>query len=152
MIRKLRVSPALVIASAALFFAVGGSAFAVVNKTAVAQQRCATGAVRGIAYVTGDPAHGVGNIPQVWQTGNQFFGYKWNCSGAAVQVKADGNGVDVRFVNNASAVATATAVNGSAAGVSVLRLSDGSFHVETAGDAPDLSFPVRAYSFVIVVL
>jgi hypothetical protein len=151
MIRNLRPSPALVVAGLALFFAVGGSAFAVVNKTAVAQPRCSAGAVRGVAWVTGVPSQGIGNLPEAWQTGNQFFGGRFNCSGGAVQVRRDGNGTDVRFVGNASIVATATPVQGSAAGISVLRLSDGSFHVETAGDAPDSSFPNRPIPFVIVL-
>ncbi len=151
MVRKLRPSPALVIASVALFFAIGGSAFAVVDRTAVAQPRCSAGAVRGVAYVTGDPSKGVGNLPEVWQTGNQFFGDRFNCSGGAVQVRRDGNGTDVRFVGNASTVATATPVQGQAAGIAVSRLADGSFHVETAGDAPDSSFPTRSIPFVIVL-
>ena len=152
MVRKLRPSPALVVAAVALFFAIGGSAFAVVDRTAVAQPRCSAGAVRGIAYVTGDPNKGIANLPEVWQTGNQFFGSRFNCSGGAIQVRRDGNGTDVRFMGNASTVATATAVQGLAAGIGVSRLSDGSFHVETAGDAPDSSFPTRPIPFVIVVL
>ena len=153
MTRKLRPSPALVIASVALFFAIGGSAFAVVQKTEAAQARCSPGAVRGIAYVTGDGNHGIANTPQVWQSGNQYFGYRWNCSGGVVQVKSDGSGFDVRFVGNSSTTAMATPVASTAAGISVSRLADGSFHIETAGDAPDASFPSRqSFAFVIVAL
>jgi hypothetical protein len=153
MIRKLRPSPALAVASLALFFAIGGSAFAVVKKTEVAQPRCATGAIRGIAYVTGDANKGIANLPQTWQTGNQFFGYRWNCSGGAVQVQARGSGFDVRFMGNASTFATVTAVGSQAAGIAVSRNPDGSFHVETAGDAPDSSFPSRQnIQFLIVAI
>ena len=153
MLRKLRPSPALVVAGLALFFAIGGSAFAVVDRTAVAQQRCAAGAVRGIAFVTGDPSKGVANIPEVWQSGNQFFGYRFNCSGGTVQVKRNGGGIDVRFPGNAGTVATATPVQGQAAGIAVWRQADGSFHVETAGDAPNASFPSRQnVPFVIVLV
>jgi len=45
-----RPTPALVISLAALFFALGGTAFAVGSKSAP-QARCQTGAVRGIAVV-----------------------------------------------------------------------------------------------------
>ncbi len=152
MVRKLRPSPALVVASMALFFAIGGSAFAVVDRTHVAQPRCSPGAIRGIAYVTGDPSKGVGNIPEVWQSGNAFFGYRFNCAGGSVQVKRNGNGVDVRFVGNAAALAIATPVNSTAAGIAVGRNADGSFHVATAGDAPDMSFPARDFPFVIIVI
>jgi hypothetical protein len=153
MIRKLRPSPALVIASLALFFAIGGSAFAVVQKTEAAQPRCTTGAIRGIAYVTGEPSKGVANIPESWQSGNQFFGYRFNCSGGAVQVRRDGSGFDVRFAGNASTLATVTPIASQAAGVAVTRLPDGSFHVETAGDAPSASFPSRqSFPFMVVAI
>ncbi len=153
MFHKLRPSPALAVAALALFFAIGGSAFAVVKKTEVAQPRCSPGAIRGIAYVTGEPSKGVANIPEAWQTGNQFFGYKFNCSGGAVQVRRDGTGFDVRFAGNAAVLATVTAINGQAAGISVTRLQDGSFHVETAGDAPDASFPQRQnIPFMVVAI
>jgi hypothetical protein len=51
-IRRLSITPGTAIALIALFFALGGSAFAVgkrVQAPSVAQQRCANGAVRGIA-------------------------------------------------------------------------------------------------------
>jgi hypothetical protein len=153
MFKKLRPSPALVVAGVALFFAIGGSAFAVVGKIAVAQPRCATGAIRGIAVVTGDPKKGIANLPETWQTSSQYFGYRFNCSGGAVQVQRNGTGVDVRFIGNASAVATATPVGAGGAGIAVTRNPDGSFHVETAGDAPSASFPSRQnIEFVIVAL
>ena len=153
MLRRLRPSPALVIAAVALFFAVGGSAFAVVKKTEAAQARCATGAIRGIAYVTGDPNKGLANLPETWQTGGTYFGYRFNCGGGAVQVRRDNTGTDVRFPGNPATLAQVTPVAGQAAGVSVMRLPDGSFHVETAGDAPDSSFPSRQnIPFLIVLL
>jgi hypothetical protein len=153
MVRKLRPSPSLVVAALALFFAIGGSAIAVVGRTEVAQPRCSTGAIRGIAYVTGDPTKGMANLPESWQTGNTFFGYKFNCSGGAVQVRRTGTGFDVRFVGNASTLATVTPVGSQAAGVAVSRNPDGSFHVETAGDAPSASFPSRqSFPFMIVAI
>ena len=88
----------------------------------------------------------------MWQSGNAFFGYRFNCTGGSVQVKRNGNGVDVRFVGNAAALAIATPVNSTAAGIAVGRNADGSFHVATAGDAPDMSFPARDFPFVIIVI
>jgi hypothetical protein len=153
MVRRLRPSPALVVAGAALFFAIGGSAFAVVGRTEAAQPRCSTGAIRGIAYVTGDLNRGIANLPESWQTGNQYFGYRFNCSGGTVQVRRTGTGFDVRFVGNASTLATVTPVGSAAAGVAVMRNPDGSFHVETAGDAASSSFPSRqSFPFMIVAI
>ncbi|MBA2424541.1 MAG: hypothetical protein H0V58_04180, partial [Actinobacteria bacterium] len=64
-IRKRTFTPGTAIALLALFFALGGSAFAVgerVQSASVAQQRCSNGAVRGIAYVTGNPTMGIANV------------------------------------------------------------------------------------------
>jgi hypothetical protein len=153
MFKKLRPSPALVVAGVALFFAIGGSAFAVVGKLGVAQPRCAPGAVRGIAFVTGDPKKGIANLPEAWQSSSLYFGYRFNCSGGTVQVQRNGTGVDVRFVGNPSSIATATPVGANGAGIAVTRNPDGSFHVETAGDAPSTSFPSRQnIEFVIVAI
>jgi hypothetical protein len=59
---RFRISPASALAAAALFVALGGSAFAVADAVKP-QPRCATGAVRGIAAVTGLPSAGMGNVP-----------------------------------------------------------------------------------------
>ena len=65
-IRRLSITPGTAIALIALFFALGGSAFAVgerIQAPSVAQQRCANGAVRGIAVVTGIASQGIANFP-----------------------------------------------------------------------------------------
>ena len=61
------VTPGTVIALIALFFALGGSAFAVgehVQGLTIAQQRCANGSVRGVATVTGNPGQGMRQHPR----------------------------------------------------------------------------------------
>ena len=65
--RHLSVTPGTAIALVALFFALGGSAFAVgerIQSPSVAQQRCTNGAVRGIATVTGIAEPGHGELPR----------------------------------------------------------------------------------------
>ena len=65
-VRQPSVTPGTAIALVALFFALGGSAFAVgerIQSRSVAQQRCANGAVRGIATVTGIAGPGHGELP-----------------------------------------------------------------------------------------
>jgi hypothetical protein len=98
------VSPGTVIALIALFFALGGSAFAVgehVQGLAAAQQRCANGSVRGVATVTGNPAQGIANIPDSFSSSPSLFSRRFNCTGKAVQVRRAGFGVyEVRFVGN----------------------------------------------------
>jgi hypothetical protein len=96
------VSPGTAIALVALFFALGGSAFAVgqhVQSSLAAQPRCANGAVRGIAYVTGTPTAGIANVPDKFASTSSLFGRKFNCTGKATQVRRVEAGVyEVRFV------------------------------------------------------
>ena len=154
--RRPRLSPALVLAALALFLAAGGSGFALARKAAVPQQRCAAGAVRGIAVVTGD-IRGIENLPQDYSTSPDLFGYRFNCTGGAVQIRKapSVNAVDVRFVGIASKIAIANAVGGDAAGAAIAVQPDGAFRVALSGrsDQPDgNSFGPRTLQFVIVAL
>jgi hypothetical protein len=108
---RLSITPGTAIALVALFFALGGSAFAVgerIQSPSVAQQRCTNGAVRGVASVTGDPSKGMANIPDQFSSTNVLFSRKFNCTGRAVQVRRMEIGVfEVRFVGNAAPTAVA---------------------------------------------
>jgi hypothetical protein len=112
--RSLSLSPGTALGLLALFFALGGSAFAVgerIQSPSVAQQRCTNGAVRGIAHVTGTSA-GMANVPDRFTGAGNLFSRRFNCTGKAVQVRRLETGVfEVRFVG----VAGASGV-GSAAG------------------------------------
>ncbi len=113
-IRRTTLTPGTVIALMALFFALGGSAFAVgerVQGASVAQQRCSNGAVRGIAYVTGNPTMGIANIGGTFTSARVVFGRKFNCNGKAVQVRRVSLGVfEIRFVGNPASSAVASGV------------------------------------------
>ncbi|MDQ3381628.1 MAG: hypothetical protein M3546_15155 [Actinomycetota bacterium] len=113
-IRRRTLTPGTVIALLALFFALGGSAFAVgerVQGASVAQQRCSNGAVRGIAYVTGNPTMGIANIGGTFTSAGVVFGRKFNCNGKAVQVRRVSLGVfEIRFVGNPASSAVASGV------------------------------------------
>lgn len=104
--RRLSITPGTAIALVALFFALGGSAFAVgerVQSLSVAQQRCTNGAVRGVATVTGTSA-GMANVPDTFTGSGNLFSRKFNCTGRAVQVRRVETGVfEVRFVGIAGA-------------------------------------------------
>jgi hypothetical protein len=106
------VTPGTVIALGALFFALGGSAFAVgehVQGLAAAQQRCANGSVRGVATVTGNPAQGMANIPDSFSSSASLFSRRFNCTGKAIQVRRAGFGVyEIRFVGNTAPSAIAS--------------------------------------------
>ncbi|HEY4413234.1 MAG TPA: hypothetical protein VGN06_09580, partial [Gaiellaceae bacterium] len=80
-------SPALIVALVALFFAFGGSAYAIGSKEFSAQPRCASGAVRGIALVTGAKTD-ISSLSSSTYTGEpSLFGYRWSCTGGAVLVR-----------------------------------------------------------------
>jgi hypothetical protein len=111
---RLSITPGTAIALLALFFALGGSAFAVgerIQSPSVAQQRCANGAVRGFASVTGDPSKGMANIPDRFSSAKALFTRKFNCTGRAVQVRRVEIGVyEVRFVGNAAGTVLASGI------------------------------------------
>ena len=95
-------SPSTVLAGTALFFALGGTALAVADAVRP-QARCATGAVRAIAGVTGDPARGIGNLPDRFTSDKGLFSRRFNCSGGATQVRRVSQGVyEVRFAGNSA--------------------------------------------------
>ena len=153
MLRKLRPSPALAVAAVALFFAIGGSAFAVVGRAEVARSRCSPGAIRGIAEVTGDPSKGIANMSGKFSTSSVLFGYRWNCGGGAIAVRQERFGFDVMFAKNGARVGLGTAVAVDGGAVAVSRNLDGSFHVAPAGDVPNGNFRYRQdMPFVIVVI
>ena len=77
---SLRLTPATGVALIALFFALGGSAFAIGTRTAVAQTRCAQGAVRGIAIVQGEPLKGIANMTDQFSASPALFARKFNCT------------------------------------------------------------------------
>jgi hypothetical protein len=108
------LTPGTGIALLALFFALGGSALAVgerIQSASVAQQRCANGAVRGIAYVTGNPTMGIANIPGTFTSAGVLFGRKFNCNGRGIQVRRLSIGVfEVSFVGNPASSAVASGV------------------------------------------
>ena len=126
-------SPALFISILALFLALGGSAFALGSKL-VPQGRCATGAIRGIAVVTGGP-DGIANLPGTYTSNPAVFGYRWSCTGRSIAVKRSSAspGVDIRFDGNPAAVAVISPFGSTAAGGSVTRSPDGSFHITMGG-------------------
>ena len=119
--RRISITPATGIALLALFFAVGGSALAVgehVESTSVAQQRCANGAVRGVAVVTGVASQGLANFPDRFTSAGNLFGRRFNCTGKAVQARRVETGVfEVRFVGISGASAVVSASNDAVATV-----------------------------------
>jgi hypothetical protein len=134
----------------ALFFALGGSAFAVgerIGATSVAQQRCANGAVRGLATVTGNPSAGVANLPGQFTAAGNLFLKRFNCTRRAVQVRRVSVGVfEIRFVGNASTSAVGTGHGDAYANIDILGPGTFRVTVHPAGrdDPADQPFTIVA--------
>jgi hypothetical protein len=148
---RLSTTPATAIAVLALFLALGGSALAIgkrTESTSVAQQRCANGAIRGIATVTGIPSQGMANFPDTFTSARNLFSRKFNCTGKAVQARRVESGVfEVRFVGISGASAVGSAVQDDAY-ATVRNGSGGSFvvtmHPAGRDDRADLAFTLIA--------
>ena len=144
---RLSFTPGTAIALVALFFALGGSAFAVgerIHAPSVAQQRCTNGAIRGIAAVTGIASQGMANFPDKFTSANALFSRKFNCTGKAVQARRVEAGVfEVRFVGISGATAAGSAVSDDAY-ATVRNGSGGSFivtmHPAGRDDRADMAF------------
>ena len=139
-------SPSISIALLALFFALGGSAFAVGEKLTVGQQRCANGAVRGVATVVGDSS-GLANMPSAFTSRKTVFSRTFNCTGHGVQVRRVSIGVyEVRFVGNSAPTALATAIAGGEASAELASPSVFRVHVYPSGraDPEDRGFSIVA--------
>lgn len=141
----MRVSPSMVVAGAALFLALGGSAVAV-TEAVKPQARCQPGAVRGYIAVNGDAAKGMANFPDQFTSAKPLIGARFNCAGGAPQARRVGAGVfEVRFPGNATQVAAASA---GGAETTVVSLGGGAFRVGLwvpgRQDAVDTPFSVLA--------
>ena len=144
-----KVALPLVLSLAALFFALGGPALA--TGGASAKSRCAAGSVRGIAFVTGG-SKGMENLPDSYTSAGAMFGYRYNCSGRAVQVKhaASLPAFDVRFPGNPAVGAVVSAVGSTATMSSVQRQPDGSFRIYLATPEENQIVGRRDLQFLVV--
>ena len=107
----MRVTPSTVLAAAALFFALGGSAIAV-SEAVRPQARCQPGSVRGFVAVNGDPAKGIANIGDAFTSARPAVGVRFNCAGAAPQARRVNVGVyEVRFPTTTTQTTTTNTNN-----------------------------------------
>jgi hypothetical protein len=149
--RVRRPSPSLVLSVVALFFAVGGSAFAVGQRLGVAQPRCANGAVKGFAYVTGDPKMGIQNMPDTFSSSAKLFSARFDCAGAAVLVRRDRDSFVIKFNGIAGRTALVSGVGVNPQTMTITALPDGSYRV-TPVHTDDPSFALGPeHQFAVVV-
>lgn len=148
--RRFTLTPATAIALVALFFALGGSAFAVgerIQGASALQKTCTNGAVRGIANVTGVPSQGIANMPDQFSSAANLFSRRFNCTGKGVQVRRVAAGVyEVRFVGSTSTSAVGSAVGDAYANVETVSAGTFRVTIHPAGrdDKSDLAFTIVA--------
>ena len=154
-----RPSPALLISLTALFFALGGTAFAMGEKVAPPQPRCQTGAVRGIAVVNaGQGGLDLSSLPNTYNDDPSFFGYRWSCTGGDISIRKPYgfNGIEIQFSGNPANIAILQSTNlGIANAGSVTRGSDGGFYITMGGSNTGAVGPWQAQwniPFVIVLM
>lgn len=153
-----RPSPALLISLTALFFALGGTAFAI-GQRSVPQARCQTGAVRGIAVVNaGDAGQDLSSLPSTFDDSSSFFGYRWSCTGGDISIRKPRgfNGVEIMFSGNPANIAVLQSTNlGVPDAGSVTKGSDGGFYVAMGGSNTGVPGPWQLQwnvPFVLVVM
>ncbi len=146
-----RLSPSMVVALLALFFAIGGSAFAIGQKV-VPQPRCAAGAVRGIAVVTGDPGQGIANFPQEYTSARNLVRYAFNCNSKPVEIKRADNVFYVRFVGNVGKAAFVSVIGASSARPLTVDgpQPDGSYKVSVIGSGEGGFGPETPFEILLV--
>jgi hypothetical protein len=143
---RLRPTPATILAGLALFFALGGTALAV-SHAVKPQARCANGAVRGLAVVTGESGKGIANLPDQFSSSGTLFLKQFNCTGGATSVRRLGLGVyDVQFAGNP----TVSAVVSASGATSYLQvIAPGTFrvglNVPGRDDKAEVPFIVAAF-------
>lgn len=128
-LRLRRPSPALVLSATALFFAIGGSAFAVGEKVGAAQPRCTNGAVKGFAYVTGDPTIGIQNMPDTFTGNARLFSARFDCAAAAVLVRRDRDTFVIKFNGITGRTALVSGIGSNPQVMTVTALPDGSYRI-----------------------
>ena len=117
--RRRSLSPSLVVAMLALFVALGGSAFAVSSATRPLVP-CANGTIKG--YATFDLDGLSGSLPGSFSTDAKWFRSRYDCRGAAAQIRAANGGIEVKFPGLTINAATASVYSGSSTGTAVVNI------------------------------
>ncbi len=108
--RAVRLSPALIVGMVALFVALGGLGQAA---KPAAQQRCATGAIKGIVAVSGNAISR--GFPDQFSSAANLFDARFTCGGGTISARrVDVGTYDIRVTNNPAGYAVGAARAGHA--------------------------------------
>lgn len=127
-----RPSPALIVAMVALFVALGGPGWAT---SMVAQQRCQTGAIKGVVAVdAGAISRG---FPDAFSSAPALFDARFSCGGGAVSARrVDVGTYDIRTPRNPAGYGVGSALAGHASlSYSKVDANTWRIYVSTGGGA-----------------
>ena len=95
------------------------------------------GAVKGFAYVTGDPAVGIQNMSETYSSNPKLFSARFDCAGAAVQVRRVRDAFQIKFNGIAGRSALVSGVGANPQTMTVTALPDGSLpdHADPHGQS-----------------
>jgi hypothetical protein len=122
-----RVTPSMVVAVVALFAALGGSAFAVGNRSA--KLGCTAGAAK--AYITVDVEHFVGSFPQSFSSSPKLFARRYSCNGRAPEARGTPNGIEIRFPGLAAGAPVVGTLASTGGFASVSITNEGVYRIQT---------------------
>ena len=145
MMNRVRISPATVLATTALFFALGGSAFAV-QQAVKPQGRCSVGTARGIVTVVGDPSKGIANFPSEFTTSKQLVPRQYACGGAPQVRRSNTGQFEVRFPGNTAS----SGVVSTPGGMATVEYVNGLFRVtiyKPGQQSPPFDYPFTLVAF-----
>ncbi len=124
--RAVRLSPALVVGMIALFVALGGPGLAA--KKPVFQQRCQTGAIKGVVAIN-EQALRTG-FPDSFSSAARLFDARFSCGGGAISARRiDVGTFEIRTPGNPAGYAVGSPTGGGVGAFSYTRLQDGTWRV-----------------------
>jgi hypothetical protein len=140
-----RITPSLVIALLALFFAIGGSAPAV-DRAARPVLRCGNGSIK--AYASIDLDRFAGAFPTQFSSSPKLFATRWVCNGATVSARNAGPGIyEVRFPGITSRMVVVSSLSPYPSSAS-WTFGAGAFQVQVAkadGTPSNFGFSIAVY-------
>jgi hypothetical protein len=136
-------SPALVVATAALFVALGGSAFAVSKARPLTA--CANGTVKG--YAVFDLDNVSGSLTSSFSSDAHWFKTRFACTGATPQIRSNNGTIEIRFPGVAIRAATASIFNGANPAMVGVNFFGDTVRISTF----DAGGPLSQHGFSVIV-
>jgi hypothetical protein len=109
------------------------------------------GAVKGFAYVTGDPSLGIQNMSESFSSNPRLFSSRFDCAGALVLVRRDRDTFVIKFNGIAGRTALVSGIGSNPQTMTVTALPDGSYRITPIhdGNPPFTLGPEHQFAVVV---